>query len=459
LLHLWSLSVEEQFYLAWPVLLLVLLRARVSVRWSLAVIALGSFAFAEWLMQWNASAAFYQMPARAWELAAGALLATMPARAFPRLAGWLGLALVAFACAVPMPRFPGAGALPAVVGAVLVVACAHGGGTNALLSSRAFVGLGLVSYSLYLWHWPLLAIDRLLRIGPAPLGARVVLVALALLLAIASYFWVEKPLRRARASSRRTVAIGTATMALLACAALAWRGASPPLPPAVVASCHPFVAGQPVRIQRAACLGRGPKVVIWGDSYARAWSPLAEVVAERLQMPAAVLARDACPPLSGVHLRSRTPVEDETCASRNRSAVAYISTYGADTVIMAARWPSFMPYGKDALAQSVAEIAPHVRRIIIIGPTPELPDGAAKCAALGAACTVPRAAYEADSREAWAAIRALREPKLEVADAAGWMCRGDVCDGFRDGKALYIDAFHVSEYTARQYGAQVAASL
>ena len=210
LLHLWSLSVEEQFYLAWPALLL-LTRSRKAF----VVLALASLALAEFWIARGSDAAFYQTPARFWELAAGGIVAASPARALPRWALPAGLVATLAACVVALPHFPGLGALPAVLGASLLIAAVHGGASNAFLASRPMVGIGLVSYSLYLWHWPLLALYRATTIEQA-LPVRLALCAVALLLAIATWRYVEQPFRRMRWPEARTVGVGAALSLVLA---------------------------------------------------------------------------------------------------------------------------------------------------------------------------------------------------------------------------------------------------
>lgn len=445
LLHLWSLSVEEQFYLLWPAL--VMLGAG---RRAFAGIAVASFVLCEWLLVGHPSAAFYQMPARAWELAAGALIATMPAKPMPSWTAWAGLGAVLFACLIPLPHFPGVGALPAVAGAALVLWAIHGGATNRLLASRPFVGVGLISYSLYLWHWPLLAIDRLMRVGPSPWQTRAELVGLAVLLAVASYRYIETPLRKPWASSRRTVAAGFAAMVLLSCGAWAWRVPEPPKIAPFVVKCVPFVVGD-TRVQRPSCV-TGPKVLLWGDSYAHAWTPMAQAIGGRLNLPVTAWALDGCPPLFGP-LILRSPDEGVACSAWNAKALAYLKASGADTVVIAARWQNFPT---ERLAQTVRAIAPYTRRILIVGPTPVLPDKPDKCRALGSDCAVDRADFESGAAKAWAAIRPLAGDKVSIVDPSDWLCDADRCPGIRDGQALYADTIHVSYYTAATFGARVA---
>lgn len=238
LLHTWSLSVEEQFYIAMP-LGLVLMRAR-SQGFVLRVLAGAtalSFALSLWMVSAHRTEAFYVVVPRAWELLVGALVAVAgrpaPASRTVReaMAG-LGVtmilwAILAYSAATP---FPGMAALVPCLGAALVIQAGVGGtragGTSLvgrLLGSRAMVAIGLVSYSLYLWHWPALVVTRQLCAGSTAPGPTIVALAGALVMSIVSYRFVERPFRRGgRGRSRRAVlAGGAAACGLAALAGLA----------------------------------------------------------------------------------------------------------------------------------------------------------------------------------------------------------------------------------------------
>lgn len=462
MLHLWSLAVEEQFYLFWPLLLFAFRKAPER---GLIALAIGSFVVAEvWLWR-DPAAAFFQMPARFWELAAGGLVALRPMR-LPRAAGQAALVGVLVATLVPFAHFPGAGALPAVLGTAVLLAAIDGevdmGLAGRFLRARPMVFVGLLSYSLYLWHWPLLAVDRAMRVGEAPVHVRLALCCAALLLAWLSYRYVESPCRRWRAPSRRVVAAGAALALVLSCGAFAAgysaRPAQALADPVVAPRCRPGVPGQPVRMQLPRCVPGAGKVAIWGDSYAFSWAPLAQEIALVEHLPAVTLARDYCPPLTGVALKRRSLAETRGCKAHNDEALAYLTTSGADTVILVARWLDYLRAGdgdaaaKRGLQATVDALAPHVRRILIVGPTPEMLDDVPKCQALHESCAIGRAVFEAEARQSRQVLAALGQlPKVEIVDAAGWLCGPTSCPGVRNGVPLYRDRRHVSEVAAAAF--------
>lgn len=213
LLHTWSLSVEEQFYFIWPLLLVLIVRRR----WLLVVLAALSLGLAQWGLQVDPEAAFFQMPARFWELAVGGLIALAPQRPLRGVAT-VGLVTLAIAIAYPMPAFPGAGALPAVLGAGLVVHAVHSGRSVRALELAPVRFVGLISYSLYLWHWPLLSLYRATHLEAPGVAVSLVLCAAAGVLAWLSYRFIETPARRGfrTLSARRVVGAGvTACLALI----------------------------------------------------------------------------------------------------------------------------------------------------------------------------------------------------------------------------------------------------
>jgi len=233
LLHLWSLGIEEQFYILWPVVLLLAYKRRMNLLLVAIVLGLVSFLVNVGGVAQHASATFYSPASRAWELLLGAGLACLHARAAaglapmparlrlprlsPNLLAWSGVVLLATGLAwiTREHRFPGWPALLPAVGALLIIAAGPTAWFNrTVLSSRPMVWVGLISYPLYLWHWPLLSFAQIVESRvPAP-AIRAGAVLLAFVLAWLTWRLLERPLRGAR--TRSVVAVLCALM--LACA-------------------------------------------------------------------------------------------------------------------------------------------------------------------------------------------------------------------------------------------------
>jgi len=210
--HYWSLAVEEQFYLVWPAVLAVALFVAQRRRWSarrtigiaLAIVAIASFAWSMWETRTNPTTAYFSTPSRIWELAAGGLIATL-AGPLSRMANvirtplsWVGLAILAVASLQigPDSAFPGPYALLPVLGTVFILAAGEGAQVRDIypLTNPLSAYIGKLSYSIYLWHFPIIVLGATLL--PARGEKFIVLsVVLTLVVSIASYHWVEEPFR------------------------------------------------------------------------------------------------------------------------------------------------------------------------------------------------------------------------------------------------------------------------
>jgi peptidoglycan/LPS O-acetylase OafA/YrhL len=211
LLHTWSLGVEEQFYIFLPILAVVLIRVlKAPATKSLLIVTALSLAGSIVLLQLDSSAAFYLLPTRFWELSLGALLATSGSDNSVRLQGRLGqtlgvggvaLILVGILCYRPQFGFPGAYALLPTVGAAMLIVTRTSWINRFALANPVMVFIGKVSYSWYLWHWPVFYLVRVLEVRVHP----AVLAVLSLVLGVLSWHFVEQPFRRRRRSDGRTV--------------------------------------------------------------------------------------------------------------------------------------------------------------------------------------------------------------------------------------------------------------
>lgn len=364
LLHTWSLAVEEQFYLVFPILLWALAsRPRSQWRAVISVLCIVSLGLSIWMTEVAPEANFYFTPTRVWELGLGALLAlgTFP-QSTARLhaaAGWLGLALIGASLVLISGQtpFPGLAAIPPVLGAALILYAGAGdrGGVTALLSWQPFVWIGLISYSLYLWHWPVLVAARTLN-GTVhlPLPVALVSVLASLVLAMLSWRFVEQPFRKRRAAQGLT---RTWIFAFSAAGAVLLGGLA-----GLIVKRDGFMGQFPVErwtlfqeaIQRdplgLSCMkpktdlgcvlgapSEAPSVVIWGDSHAGAAVPGFDLWLKTQGLAGAAYTRSACLPLIGVYRADRS--EQHGCDQHNDAVLAEILAGPADrTVILFGRW-------------------------------------------------------------------------------------------------------------------------
>ena len=498
LLHTWSLGVEEQFYVGLPLLLMLVHRYR--SQWLLRVIAacaLLSFAACVLVQPILAKAVFFLSPFRAWELLLGSLVAlgAAPQVRNGTLRAVLSVAaLAALLGAIAFMRsgvdFPGWKAAIPVLATAVLLHLGAGGRTwvGGVLSWRPLVFVGLISYSLYLWHWPLLVFVKY-RQGMASLSMIQVLVlfAMALLLAVASYRWVEQPFRRwrrdgqASARSRVFAASGVGALFLVAMGVglVAAQGLPSRVPPTVLALDQarlPVIPyrecdGKPVSMERRACRigvdGTDKMTLVWGDSWAIAWAPAMDEVLKREGRSGILAVRSACAPLSGVH-NTKSP----TCLERNAQVLEWIRLNRPERVYLIAAWQAWtnpvgaypledrsgaQPNGRIfavAYPRTLEAIKPYVKEIVVLAPLPGAPDFLPAKLALAdwsgrqRPPPVSRVEFNEDVAEFW---RVARQPVAGVLmiDPAPWFCDQTACRYLDAGKLLYRDGDHLNVDGAR----------
>lgn len=514
LLHLWSLGVEEQFYLAWPLVLLALHRRVGPAGRS---ILLGGLILASLLAQLRALdadpvAAYFHPGLRAWELLAGAWLAGREAPSGPargaagrRAAAGVALAvLLGLAATDPAPG-SGLGHGLAVLAAATLLGAGGGPGGLAVLRHPPLTALGRLSYPLYLWHWPLLVFAPLALPGlPAGLRAALAL-ALALGLAGLSHHGLE---RRCRAwargpgpqARRATAACLLATLAVGAAGWAVHRHAVPPHPAAgpaapapprlsydeaadrVDARCAAWRGGPAPGVLCQAS-GPAPRRLWVGDSHAVAW---AQGVVDEAE--AVVVSAHGCPWLDGL-----TPVGRHEAAAQRRPVCQRLQDTAwsllarlpsVDTVILVARGSLYLSGqgegpdeaglrfrlqdaqgrepGDPAAAYDAAQrrvlqaLRARGLRVVILLEVPELGRAPAACPPDAAhpaeGCRPRRAAVLARQ----AAYRRLAEawardlPGVQLFDPLPWLCPGEACSAWSGGEALYFDDDHLAAAGSRQ---------
>ncbi len=373
LLHSWSLSVEEQFYIFFPLLILFLNRFfKRNLMLVIAALCFVSLVFSIFAVYRFPTAAFYLLPSRAWELLAGSLLAAgiskpdmrQPVREVVSLAGLLLIGIAVFTLTNDTP-FPGIAAMLPVAGTAAVIwASAPGLPPNLVQRTSSMVPLvaiGKISYSLYLWHWPLLVFVRFyLRSDPAGLDLAL-LSFVTLGLSILTYFYVEQPFRRKQLLPGRKSIFVAAFSSLAVLALYGWAADGTKGFPFRLntearriatyrESIDPKDVGCFILDLRNEHPGKSceldlphagsPDFIFWGDSHAAAMIPLFDKPAAELGLSGLQIVTHGCPPLLGVSVWSRNQTSD--CLFRTGLSIEEIAKRRIPAVILVARWPLYV---------------------------------------------------------------------------------------------------------------------
>lgn len=362
LLHLWSLGIEEQFYIVWPALLWTIVRVPAAGP-LLTVIFTASFSVNVWLSTNSVADDFFLPIPRVWELLAGAGLAYRNRIVIAaRVRFWISLGgsvalLIAAAVFTPELHFPGWPALLPVTGAVaLILAGPEAIVNRTILSHRAAVFVGLISYPLYLWHWPLISYAYIFRHGdePTPLMA-IGLVAVSFCLAWATYRFIECPVRFGRHRRGRTRTVIACMAALGACGLVTWVMSGfpqrlpdiPGLDVQKINAARYDTVFQPTKGMDVlnhdntlvAHLGEGHrKVALSGDSLLFQFGPRVQQLADEGQLAANTyfVTRGSCVPLPGI-IRN----DDLHCADLPAVLLDLVQREKIETVVLGGWWAAY----------------------------------------------------------------------------------------------------------------------
>ena len=499
LLHIWSLAVEEQFYIFFPLALLAAARfmRRNGILILLALAAITSFGLSVWLVERSPAFNFYMLPPRAWELLAGSLLAIAgtTAVASPRardvgsVLGLLAILLPVYLYSADTP-FPSYTAAPAVLGASALIWAGPHSLVGRMLAWRPLVFIGLISYSLYLWHWPLIAFHSLVFPGEKQLTHGLILVGLSLVLATASWRFVEQPFRAGGKilSNRRSVfgvaAAGSAvclsvSLLMLAGKGWPWRASGEVIAMANVAEqkqisdgqCVPEVMLYSLRgRERGFCrLGAptdgAPDVIVWGDSHVGAWFPLLDQSFRKAGISAYAISMAGCPIAFGL---DRADAGKEGCSQAASEVREYIETNAVKKVLVVGSWFGALEekntiyrgvQSHDAatrrtnVTRAIADTGDTLRALgvtsgfmmTVPGALHSLPEALFRQSQLGFHSEVRRTAD--NYRTIMGPIQAVAEQHYNlVVRTDDVLCASEFCDVVRDGEPLYFDSNHPSLY-------------
>lgn len=499
LLHLWSLGIEEQFYLVWPVLLVSLWKRRVLLFGVLSVLVIASFALSVMLSHSAPDANFYSPFSRFWELGAGCILALLYEYPVGARAGkhaidpdrhgalctalpLLGAALIAASIALldDSTKFPGWAALLPVLGTLLILlAPEQAWFQRRVLGSRLLVSIGLISYALYLWHWPLLAFANIVEAGAPQPAIRWIALALSFLLAWATYRFVEIPARRRRqlkfniGLAAAVVVAGFAGIAVYAVGGVVQRFDTdvqalrhgPRLDPQCLAR---FSEDDRINYCRTTS-PEPPTIVVVGDSRAQAvYEGAAPLFAP--QHSVMLLGRGGCPPLLNVRIRGYD-LNEKDCEGIWQTFVRYIRAAQPKVVVIVGNGSSLITdrdvqltrsgattleskeavyeYGIRSLMTAIKQTS----RVIHLSEIPGF-DSAPSCFLRGVRLPTTRCVPEVERSEVENAMASYNRvlsrvraafPDVQFVDTLDVLCAEKTCSQWpQDKPILYSDAIHLS---------------
>jgi peptidoglycan/LPS O-acetylase OafA/YrhL len=475
-LHTWSLAVEEQFYIFFPILLWLIHRyARDRMFLVLVPLAALSFAASVWGVRHLSAFTFFMAPTRVWELFAGALLALglVPAidRRWVREAlAWLGLGFILYAVFrfTSSTRFPGENALLPVVGAMLLIEFGRDSAAGWLLSRKPVVFIGLISYSLYLWHWPIIVFSEYYLVQKLAGWGTIAVIVVSIVVATLSWRYVERPFRVKGLIQRRWIFQGAgsamAAMVLVSLAGVMSNGWASRFPAEVVRLESFADAHSPRRDQchrdedraipfEKSCIF-GAKVpasyAVWADSHGIELTYALGELAGRHDKSVMQLTYSSCAPALGFDVRDRPHCRDYN----DRVAQFLTGDKDITTIILIARYDNHrfdVQKFSAGIRKSVDALLAAGKRVVLVYPVPKaeasIPRTLARYAASGADLSrvnIDEKEYLSLNSYAFSLLDSFTDPNVVHILPYKRLCHDDVCDVYANGTPLYYDEQHLS---------------
>ncbi|WP_201864193.1 acyltransferase family protein [Microvirga soli] len=484
LLHTWSLAVEEQFYILFPLVFVLIYRsARSNLLIIIVALATTSFLISIWGIRKAPTFTFYMAPTRAWELLTGSLLAlglVPPTKNRMGREGLtlLGIALIASAVCLFSARtpFPGEYAGVPVLGAALIIYASANTVTGRVLSLRPIVFIGLISYSIYLWHWPILVFAKYYLVDALPSWGVILAIILSLLIATLSWRYIETPFRREEIVKRRPLFVGAAavilvfiTAGILGLLSGGWVSRVP-VEVAYLASFRNDVSprrsdchrgeGSAIALSRSCVFGvpKLPEFAVWGDSHAVELAFALGRLAEQHGRSLMQVSYSSCPPVIGTGSTG--------CQSHNDATLEYLRSHShIRTIFLVAFYDnksSRPPTYADGFRRTVSTLIDAGKHVVLIYPIPrspaDVPSVLARYAWKGIGTerlAIDRGVYLRRNAEILDLLDSLaRQRNVSRVIPHEYLCHEESCSVLFDGKALYFDDHHLS-----LAGAQRIASL
>ena len=478
-IHYWSLAVEEQFYVVWPIFILILSRyGKRAVLYGVAASSALSLLLSIYQTQTSPIWAFYSLPTRAWELGIGALLLFIPDKFWKnRFIPWVGLIGIAVSALKfdENTAFPGINALlPVASTAVLIGSISKWPRAfNDLSNNRVSQWLGSISYPLYLWHWPALVLPSSALGRPLRIRERILCILLTIILAHLTSKYIEQPIRHKKVAGKKVYLFFAATTIASLVAGLIISS---------TASSMINVKGTDYKfnltkvMQKPAVYGDGchvnygetksgyctygdknspTTIVLYGDSHAAQWFPTLEKLAMEHGFKLVSLTKSACPSVD-VPREDQGAFKNVHCQKWRENSIARIKSIHPAAVIMSSfqyftppnGYPDRDKWWNDGQTRLLAELRGTSDHLIYISDTPRpLRD-------------VPNCLASRDSHTCDSTVKSKNEiiSGFQKIDPTPWLC-STFCPAIQNGYVVYRDASHISVAAALALTPQLEASL